>query len=312
MTKKWLGIDMGGTFTKLGIVDGTGKVYGKSKFETKGKQGIDDYVERLTYYSKELVNQLDMEWKALDGVGLGLPGFIDRKKGWIRHLPSLGWRNIKIKEKLEQSLQLPIDIDNDANVATLGECWCGAGKNQTDVICITIGTGIGVGIIANGQLIRGQSGLAGEAGHIVIEPDGEPCSCGQRGCMGKIASATAMVKEANRQLQAGKETSLKKCSTITTLDIFEAAKTQDQVATQVIERALTALTTVMSYLTVTLNPGLFIIGGGVSHAGDHLLNPLKTKYLDITQKMMKKDVNIKLATLGNDAGFIGAASLLKE
>jgi glucokinase len=310
MCKVYVGIDLGGTNMKLGLVCSDGQVLAEMEQPTLKEEGPDRVIDRMAEHARELARSAGVPWERIAGVGVGLPGFLDIPAGVVKYLTNLGWRDVPIREKLERNLQVPVVIDNDANVAALGEAWRGAGIGVEDVVCVTLGTGVGGGIISGGRLLHGVNGFAGEIGHIQLSPQGAPCNCGQVGCLETIASATGMVRMAREAIAAGRKTSLSEVKTLTTREIFAAASERDEVAEEVVRKAVDALAQTFAVLSVVLNPSRFIVGGGVAKAGDALIVPLKEKYQRLAQSHVRQGVEIVLAKLGNRAGFIGAAGLL--
>lgn len=313
MKRFFIGIDLGGTSMKLGVVSELGKVIKETEKPTIKEEGADGVIRRMVLHARSLAKEANISWKEIQGIGVGLPGFLDIPGGVVKYLTNLGWTDIPIRDQLESAWQVPVKIDNDANVATLGEVWSGAGAGERNAVCITLGTGVGGGIIAEGRLLHGAKGFAGEIGHIQIDPAGYLCNCGQTGCLETISSATGMVRSVRHAVLAGEETSLASWvheGSLSTRHIFAEASRGDAVAKKTIDRAVHALAQAMAILSVVINPSLFIVGGGVSQAGEALLYPLRKKYQCLTQKNARQDVRIVLAQLGNRAGFIGAAGLL--
>jgi glucokinase len=310
-------VDMGGTSMKLGMVDLHGRVIGEMERPTLGQEGPDGVIRRMIGHARELADLTGTSWNQVAGVGVGLPGFLDIPRGVVKHMTNLGWKDswkdVPIRERLQEAWQVPVAIDNDANVAALGEAWCGAGVGVSDLVCVTLGTGVGGGIISGGRLLHGMNGFAGEIGHILVAPDGYPCNCGQRGCLETVASATGMIRMATEAAGSEKPTVIKELAEkgeLTTRHLFEAAERGDEVAREVIQTAVDALARAMAMLSVVLNPARFVIGGGVSKAGEALLAPLREAYGRYAQANVRQGVEIVGARLGNSAGFIGAAGLL--
>ncbi|MFC4548003.1 ROK family glucokinase [Paenactinomyces guangxiensis] len=314
MEKRYIGVDLGGTSMKMGVVDGTGHIVCEMEQPTLGQEGPDGVIKRMISHARDLANQSGTPWDQIGGIGVGLPGFLDIPNGVVKHLTNLGWNEVPIRDRLQAAWELPVVINNDANVAALGEAWCGAGAGVDDVVCITLGTGVGGGIIAGGRLIQGMNGFAGEIGHIQMDPRGYQCNCGQTGCLETISSATGMVRMAMEGLNEGRVSILKEMvpgqNQLTTRDLFAAAARNDKLAQEVIDRAIDALARALAILSVVLNPARFIIGGGVSKAGDALFEPLRLAYGKVTQKNAAQGVEILPAKLGNQAGIIGAAGLI--
>lgn len=313
MAKRYVGIDLGGTTVKIGIVDEKGTLLCKTEQPTRGEEGPQASLTRMANHVRELAESNGIPWSDIVGVGMGLPGFLDIQQGTIIRLVNIPWENVPVRSVLESELQRPVVIDNDANAAALGEKWSGAGAGLDDIVCITLGTGVGGGVIAGGRLIHGLSGMAGEIGHIRVEEEGARCGCGQRGCLETISSATGMNRLVQEGLAQGRSSLLQEMAAdgrATPREIFAAAKKQDPLAVEVIERATDALGRVMATLSVVTNPAAFIIGGGVSRAGDDLFIPLRQSYTKYALTQVAAGVGILPAQLGNDAGMIGAAGLI--
>lgn len=313
MKRFFIGIDLGGTSMKMGVVNEQGRVIREIEKPTLKEEGADGVIGRMICHARNLAKEAHIPWKEIQGIGVGLPGFLDIPGGVVKYMTNLGWTDIPIRDRLVSAWQVPVKIDNDANAAALGEVWSGAGSGEQNAVCITLGTGVGGGIIAEGKLLHGAKGFAGEIGHIQIDPAGHLCNCGQTGCLETISSATGMVRSVHHAVLAGEKTSLAPFvhdESLSTRHIFAEANRGDAVARKTIDRAIHALAQAMATLSVVINPSLFIIGGGVSQAGEALLLPLGKKYQCLTQKNASQDVRIVLAQLGNRAGFIGAAGLL--
>jgi glucokinase len=313
MEKRCIGVDLGGTNIKVGVVDPSGNLLYKAERPTGAEDGVDAVIARITSSAREAAEASGTSWNQIAGIGVGLPGFLDISRGVVKRLTNLPWENVPIRELLEKAWNRPVMIDNDANVAALGEAWSGAGTGVSDLVCITLGTGVGGGVIAGGRLIHGVGGAAGEIGHIRIEEDGALCGCGQRGCLETIASATGIVRMVKEMVSSGRETALAaavRADTLSTRDVFREMEAGDPVAEEVIDRATDALAQAMATLSVILNPARFIIGGGVARAGEALFRPLRRAYQKRALPSAAEGVTIVPAQLGNDAGVIGAAGLV--
>lgn len=308
MTVGFVGIDLGGTSMKIGVVNQEGKILAQNEEPTLAEEGAYPLIDRMATHIRKIVKNSPLTWEQIHGIGLGLPGFLDLKRGIVVNLTNLHLSDFPIVDVLEKKLQKRVVFNNDANVAALGESWTGAGAGMDDLICVTIGTGVGGGIITNGQLTSGARGFAGEIGHIHIESEGYTCNCGNIGCLETVASATGMVRVAKDLISNGHQTIL--TSTLTTEDIFHSASQGDPVGTKTLNRAIQALARAFAQLSVILNPQRFVIGGGVVRAGDALLIPLREAYLRVAQKHASQGVEIVPAILGNQAGIVGAAGLL--
>lgn len=310
--KIYVGVDLGGTAIKVGICDAEGNL--KQTFEgpTRAEEGAEAGMERIAEYVRTLVSQSPYEWEQVAGVGAGIAGFLDIPNGFIKFSNNLNWRNVPARQILQEKLGVPVAINNDANVAALGEAWGGAGRGIPNVVCYTLGTGVGGGVIINGKVYEGFGGMAGELGHMSIVPDLEAinCNCGMKGCLETVASATGIVRMAKDAVERGDRTSLSLLEVITAKDVFDAGKAGDEVALRIINRAAYYLGRSMASMAVILNPQRFVIGGGVSKAGDILFRPIREIFHKYTQEQAAEGVDIVPAELGNDAGVVGAAGLL--
>lgn len=258
----------------------------------------------------------DMDSSDFIGIGMGAPGKVDREAGTIVGAYNLNWKTLQpVKEQIERETKIRVAIDNDANVAALGEQWKGAGDNDPNVVFVTLGTGVGGGIISEGSLLHGAAGCAGEIGHVIVEPDGFECTCGRKGCLETVSSATGVVRLARHlsekfagaselkvQLDNGEE--------VTCKDIFEAAQNEDKFAMMVVDRVCFYLGLACGNIANTLNPSSIVIGGGVSASGEFLRSRVEHYFNTFAFPEVSQSTKIKLAELGNDAGVIGAGSLV--
>ncbi|WP_322923629.1 ROK family glucokinase [Paenibacillus campi] len=308
----YVGVDLGGTAIKVGICNHEGKLLHTYEGPTEKEKGTDVVIDNIVNYVRLIVEQSPYSWDQLVGVGAGVAGFTDLRAGVILLAPNIGFRDVPIRAILEQRLGKTIRIDNDANVAALGEAWSGAGKGVNDCICYTLGTGVGGGIIINGKIYQGFAGLAGEIGHISVVPDLEAiqCGCGKMGCLETVSSATGIIRMAVEAVERGDQTSLSDIEQITAKDIFDAAKAGDEVSIRIVNRAAFYLGKSMAAIAATLNPERFIVGGGVSKAGDILFSKIREVFAELTPGPLQQGVEIIPAKLGNDAGIVGAAGLL--
>lgn len=250
------------------------------------------------------------------GIGMGSPGAVNRKEGTVTGAYNLNWsETVLIKEQIEQSLDLPFFIDNDANVAALGEQWMGAAKDEPNVVFVTLGTGVGGGVIVNGQLVHGAKDTAGEIGHLKVEEDGFACTCGRNGCLETVASATGIVSLAKQEAKHYVETSplaqgITHGQTITAKFVFDNIKLNDPLAEAVLNRVGKYLGTACANIANILNPSTIVIGGGVSRAGDLLLRFIRPHFEQTAFPTIAEDTAIRIASLENTAGVLGAASLV--
>lgn len=309
--KVYVGVDLGGTAIKVGLCSEQGKLLHTYEGPTGTEHGADVVLENIAQYVRKLVAESPYEWEQVAGIGAGIAGFMDIPEGFIKLSPNLGWRNVPVKKILEEKLGKTVKIDNDANVAALGEAWSGAGAGIANVVCYTLGTGVGGGIIINGKIHQGFKGMAGELGHMTVVPDLEAinCNCGLKGCLETVSSATGIIRMAKEAVARGEHTSLALVENIMAKEVFQAADSGDEVAIRIVNRAALYLGKSMATLSVVLNPQRFIVGGGVSKAGDILFNAIRKYYDEFAQESAKEGVDIVPAVLGNDAGVVGAAGL---
>ncbi len=294
--KRYLGIDIGGTAVKYGIVDELGNVLVKDEREVAFDNYKTPIIETVVLAVRDLLQKNEYE---LSGIGVSATGQIDSKKGMVAGTGGniAGWNGTPIKEILEAEFHLPCTVANDANCMCLGECWTGSAKGYSDVIGITIGTGIGGGIVTGGKLLDGFTGLGGEIGHMRIHAlDGEMCHCGQRGCYEYYAATTALVRQAKKidpDWINGKV-------------IFDAVNQGDARAVKLLQDWIDEIAVGLSSMIHIFNPKLILVGGGVSSQEELLIRPLEKRVKEMIMPAFAKDLEVKAATLKNDAGMIGA------
>lgn len=305
-----IGIDLGGTNIKGAFLDRDGHTLEKISITTNADKGAQVVIARILHVIDELIQWAEVDKSHIAGIGIGVPGQIDYDRGEVLFAPNLGWRNVFITDEIARATGLPVYLDNDGNVAALGEMWCGAGKGYSDIIALTIGTGIGGGIILRGKVLRGITGSAGEVGHMIMQENGPLCNCGKRGCLETLSSASAILRKARESIENSKKTSLVEYSQLEAKDIFKAAESGDQIALDIINESARWLGIAIANLINVLNPQLVVIGGGVARAGDILINPIRRVALENALEVAAKAVKIVPAQLGNDAGCIGAGALV--
>ncbi len=318
MSKKIIGIDLGGTSIKFAILTTEGQIQEKWSIKTNilddGKHIVPDIIESIKH--RMATHSLTAE--DFLGIGMGSPGVIDSKAGTVVGAYNLNWKTLQpVKEQIEAGLGMPFYIDNDANVAALGEQWQGAGGNQPDVVLVTLGTGVGGGVVVGGQLVHGAGGAGGEIGHIPVDfgEDAIACTCGKKGCLESVASATGIVNLTRRYADEYAGTSeLKRLiddgQEVTAKDVFDLAKEGDDLALIVYRNFARYLGTACASIAGILNPSFIVIGGGVSAAGQFILEGVEKVYQANVFPPIRQSTKLALATLGNDAGIIGAASLV--
>ncbi|HEM3613339.1 TPA: ROK family glucokinase [Streptococcus suis] len=317
MSKKIIGIDLGGTSVKLAILTTEGEIQEKWSIKTNilddGSHIVPDIIDSI----KHRFETHGLTKDDFLGVGMGSPGVVDSEAGTVIGAYNLNWKTLQlVKAQFESALGLPFFIDNDANVAALGEQWVGAGNNNPNVVFMTLGTGVGGGVIAAGNLIRGVKGAGGELGHITVDFD-EPfaCTCGKKGCLETVASATGIVNLSRRYAdQYAGDAKLKQMiddgQAVTAKDVFDLAKEGDDLALIVYRNFSEYLGVACANIAAVLNPAYIVLGGGVSAAGEFLLDGVRKVFAENSFPQIKESTQIVLATRGNDAGVLGAASLV--
>lgn len=318
-SKKLIGVDVGGTTIKFAILTEDGTVQQKWAFRTnildEGQHIIPEIVDSINHH----IDLYKMSRDQFGGIGIGTPGTMDLKKGTVTGAFNLNWKTPQpLVEQLETGTGLEVALDNDANVAALGERWKGAGNDGDEVAFITLGTGVGGGIISNGQLVHGVHGAGGEVGHMIVEPDGYLCTCGNHGCLEQYASATGVVHLATDAAeQYAGDSKLKAMvddgQEITSKIVFDLAEQNDDyLANEVVDQVAHYLGLASANISNILNPEFVVIGGGVSAAGEFLLKRVNTAFQEYAFPTVRDSTILKLAELGNDAGVIGAGSLVRQ
>lgn len=293
---KVIGLDIGGTAVKYGHLDENGVILELGEFPTEAEKGVENLFKNICGVIDKYLSD-DILGIAVSGTGQ-IDGTIGKVIGGNPIIP--GWIGTNLVEKLEDRYKIPAVLENDVNCAALGEKWLGAGKNSENFVCLTIGTGIGGGIILNGDIFRGDTYVAGEFGHIQIVKSGEKCLCGKKGCYERYASATALVKMVKEK--TGK--------TLNGKEIFELEKSGDKEIKEIVDRWIDYFTDGLSTIAYIFNPPLVVIGGGVTKQGEYLLNRILVSLDSKLGINYKKNLKIKFAELGNNAGILGAEYLL--
>ncbi len=315
MARYVVGIDLGGTNIVSGCVaeDGT-SLLGVHSIPTGSSEGPDAVVGRILQSARISMAQALQEEPSAEfiGVGVGAPGPLDAKTGIVLVAPNLGWVNMPLRARLQEALHLPTVLDNDANCAVLGEWWCGAARGSQIALGVTIGTGIGGGIIIDGQMFRGSSGYAGEIGHMTIDANGRRCKCGNYGCVEAYASGPNIALRAIEALESGEASTLPSyvnndLREITAQTVYRAAQAGDELALQVVRETAHFLGAAIASLMNILNPEVVVVMGGVTQAGDSLLEPLNREVSRRAFKPVVAACRIVLGTLTGVAGVYGAA-----
>lgn len=310
MKQVCFGVDIGGTAVKAGLFDAEGNLLDKWSFPTKVTGQGKDIIAQVAEFIKKKVEELNLQKEEIMGVGIGIPGPV-KDNSDVLELANLGHGYFNIEEEMHKYVDYKVKAGNDANVAALGELWQGGGKGYRNMVLATLGTGVGGGIIINGTVIAGSNGAGGEIGHIFVnEDERETCGCGKQGCLEQYASATGIVRLAKRLLQESKEVSkLRDVPEISAKTVFDCAKEGDALALQVVDKACEYLGIAFAHIAQVVDPEAFVIGGGVSKAGEILTENIKKHYNKHVMTALKNK-EFKLATLGNDAGIYGSAKLV--
>ena len=312
MKKYSLGIDIGGTTVKFGLFNSEGELLYKWEIETRK-------IENGKYIVSDIAQSINASWEERNiskdevlGAGVGVPGPV-KDDGTVLGCVNLGWSVFNVSKALGELLNIPVKVANDANIAALGEMYKGGGKGYRTMIMVTLGTGVGGGVIINNHVIAGATGAGGEIGHINVNPHEKvSCNCGRKGCLEQYASATGIARLAKEILEREScDSKLRYIENITAKDVFDLAKENDELSIKVIEKFSSILGRALSNIACICNPEVFVIGGGVSKAGDMLLNSIKKHYLE-NVFYATADTEFKLAILGNDAGIFGGAKLAGE
>ena len=311
MKKYVFGVDVGGTTVKLGLFDPEGEVKEKWEIPTRKEDNGDHIIADIAESIKEKMSANSIDRMDVVGVGIGVPGPV-KEDGTVLLAANLGWGKRNIAMELGELLRVPVMAGNDANVAALGEMWRGGGRGYKNMVAVTLGTGVGGGIIIGGKIVSGSTGAGGEIGHIHLE-DEEPaaCGCGGHGCLEQYASATGVVRIAKKKLAFSDTASVLRDKEITAKDIWDAVKEGDELAIEVAKVYGEYLGKGLAAVANVVNPDIFVIGGGVSKAGEVLIDYMKP-YFEKYVFPGAKNVKFALAVLGNDAGIYGAAKLVLD
>lgn len=308
----YVGIDLGGTNTKIGLVDEAGNIIFTTIVKTDSAEGFEKTVERLSNILKEQIKGSNINYENVKAVGIGVPGPVVNERV-VKFWANFPWpREIDLAGEFEKHLNRKVKADNDVNIITLGEMWKGSAQGYKNVLGLAIGTGIGGGVIADGKLVSGKNGAGGEVGHIKVERDGKLCGCGQEGCWEAYASATGLIREAQSRLTVNKNNLLYervKGRELEAKDIFDAAKEGDKFSLALVDYEAEYIAFGIGNLLNVLDPEIIVIGGGVALAGEILFNGVNEKLKKYALPSTLEGLRILPAKLGNDAGIIGAAYL---
>ncbi len=312
MKKYAFGVDIGGTTCKIGFFETSGTLLDKWEIRTNTENGGASILSDVAQAVDNKLAQEGISKEDVQGIGVGVPGPV-KSNGVVNRCVNLGWGIVNVAEELGSLTGLEVKVGNDANVAALGEMWQGGAKGCKDVIMVTLGTGVGGGIIVDGKIVAGFNGAGGEIGHITVNSDEiEACNCGQYGCLEQYTSATGIVRVAKRKLaKSSDETSLRKFEPLTAKDVFDEAKAGDEIAIGLVDEVCGILGSTLSNMACVVNPEVVVIGGGVSKAGNILIESIQ-KHFEETAFFACRETKFALAGLGNDAGMYGCVQMLLD
>ena len=310
MSQYVFGVDIGGTTVKLGLFNKAAELLDKWEIPTVKENGGEQILPDVAKSILKKMEEKGIAKSDIIGIGVGAPGAVDEEGTMVGGAVNLGWGVLNIPQILREYLDVPVKAANDANVAALGEMWQGGGKGHRNMVAVTLGTGVGGGIIVEGKILTGATGAGGEIGHIHMEDnETELCGCKKKGCLEQYASATGIVRMAKRRLAEDDKPSCLREGEISAKTVFDGVKAGDEVAIEIAERFGNYLGKGLAMVACTVNPEVFVIGGGVSKAGEILLSFIKPSFEKYVFSPCKK-VEFALAKLGNDAGIYGAAALV--
>jgi glucokinase len=312
----YVGVDVGAATIKAGIVDETGRPRSAITVPTEPNRGAAHGLSRMCEAVRSAAEAAGAAMHRIAAIGVAAPGWLDIPAGVILGAANLpGWHNVRVREHVANTFGIPTAFQNDANAAAFGEYWAGAGRGARSLLLLTLGTGIGGGIVLDDRVVEGAHSHAGEVGHIVIETSNpRPCPCGRRGCLEAYASATAVVARAREALAGSRASSLSRLppEDLSARDVFEAAKAGDAVATEVVEETAYYLAVGTTNLMHVLNPEVVVFGGGMTAAGDGFLERVRNRVRELAFTVPAERTHLCYASLGNDAGFIGAAACARQ
>lgn len=314
MKEYGFGADLGGTTCKLGLFRTDGTLLEKWEIPTDTSNQGENILRDIAAAVHAKMVERSLTKEMVEGLGIGVPGPVS-KDGTVNRAVNLGWGVMPVAKQLQELSGLKVRVANDANIAALGENWMGSGKGFGSIVMVTLGTGIGGGIVIDGQILTGADGAAGEIGHMTVnEQELEACGCGRFGCLEQYASATGIARYARRALAGSNESSRLReirAEDLTAKDVFDAAKEGDRVANEVVEAVGRMLASALAKICVVVNPEAVLIGGGVSKAGQILLDAIEEPFRGMAFHACQ-DTKILLASLGNDAGIYGGVRLILD
>lgn len=306
----YIGIDLGGTNIAVGLVDKDGKIIKSSSCPTQAPRPYQEIVKDMAELCFEVTREGGFDISDIEGIGIGSPGTIDHKNGVVVYSNNLRWDNVPVVEELKKYIDVPIALENDANAAAYGEYYINGGGADS-FVAVTLGTGVGGGVIIDKKIYRGFNGAGAELGHTVMVYNGEPCSCGTNGCWEAYASVTALIRQTAKAIEENPDSIMAReaaeMGKISGRTAFDAAKAGDPAAQKVVDQYIEYVACGVTNMINIFQPEVLVIGGGISKEGDYLLNPIKEYVNKKSYCRTIQQTELKIATLMNDAGIIGAA-----
>ena len=311
----YIGIDLGGTNIAAGVVDKEGNILHKDSVKCNATRHYTEIVKDMAELAKKVTVDAGFQLSDVEWVGIGSPGTCDTENGILVYANNLNFSNVPMSEEFRKTFDVPVYIANDADAAAFGEAMVGAAKEVATSVTVTLGTGVGGGIIINNKIFNGFNNAGGELGHMVIQMNGEPCTCGKLGCWEAYASATALVRQTKEAMEKNPDSMMHEFAKekgVSARTAFQAAKAGDAAALEVVNKYIEYVSLGISNLVTIFQPEKVLVGGGVSGEKDYLINPIREYVAARDYCKTEKHTFIDVAALGNDAGIIGAAFLGKQ
>ncbi len=312
----YIGVDLGGTNIAIGLVDHNGKIFAKGSVPTKREREYPEIIKDMAVLIQDLIKGQGLTIKNFESIGVGSPGVPDCKEGKIVYASNIKFKNVPLREELQKFINLPVYVNNDANIAAYAESVAGAAKGYSSSVTVTIGTGIGGGLIIDGKIFSGFNNAASELGHMVVHMDGDQCNCGRKGCWERYASATACIRQTKEAAAENPDSLINKLvggnpEKIDAKTAFDAAKQGDETAIALVNRYFGYIGEGLANIVNIFQPEVIVIGGGVCKEGEFLLGPLRKYMVEHTfaPAYNIKIADLKVAEMGNGAGIVGAAML---
>lgn len=313
--KYYVGIDLGGTNIVAGVVDENYNIIHKASVKTNRPRPEKEIADDMAKVALQAISEANLTVDDVEWIGIGTPGIANSKEGIIEYSCNLGFDNTPMVKYIQEHINKPVYVENDANAAAYGEYVAGAGKGHNSLVCITLGTGVGGGVVTDGKILTGFNFAGAELGHMVIEADGVQCSCGRKGCFEAYSSATGLIRMTKEAMEKDKDSSMwdlvrERNNKVSARISYDAMRMGDKSATEVVDKFTKYLATGLTNVINIFQPEVLCIGGGVCNEGDALLNPVKELVAkEVYTRNSPKNTEIVIAKLGNDAGIIGAAFL---